>query len=110
MNLQSKYVRITSLSNDDIARERIEGICSGGSINLDGASAVRRSCTLNINVSDPEHPINDAYWGFNNKFKVEQGVKDEITNETLWHNMGVYIVNSYSRSESTSSLTISISG
>lgn len=110
MNLQSKYVRITSLSNDDIARERIEGICSGGSINLDGASAVRRSCTLSINVSDPEHPINDAYWGFNNKFKVEQGVKDEITNETRWYNMGVYIVNSYSRSESTSSLTISISG
>lgn len=110
MNLQSKYVRITSLSNDDIARERIEGICSGGSINLDGASAVRRSCTLSINVSDPGHPINDAYWGFNNKFKVEQGVKDEITNETRWYNMGVYIVNSYSRSESTNSLTISISG
>ena len=109
-NLQSKYVRIISLSNDDIERERIEGICSGGSINLDGASAVRRTCSLTINVADPTIPINDAYWGFNNKFKVEQGIKDEITDIIKWYSMGTYVVNSYSRSESVSSLTLSISG
>jgi hypothetical protein len=45
---------------------------TGGSINIDGASAVRRSCSLTMVAQDFNY--NDYYWGLNTKFKLEIGV------------------------------------
>jgi hypothetical protein len=42
------YARITSLRMDESPRENIEGRVTQGSINLDGASALRRSCSLTV--------------------------------------------------------------
>jgi hypothetical protein len=40
------YGRITALTFDEKPVERIEGKIISGSINVDGKSAVRRSCSL----------------------------------------------------------------
>jgi hypothetical protein len=45
---KTKYARITSLKFDETPIESIEGRVTGGSINLDGASALRRSCSLTM--------------------------------------------------------------
>ena len=42
------YARITSLKFDESPRESIEGRVTQGSINLDGDSAVRRTCSLTL--------------------------------------------------------------
>ena len=42
------YARITSLRMDESPREGIEGRVTQGSVNLDGASTLRRSCSLTI--------------------------------------------------------------
>ena len=42
------YIRIISLDNKNNPLEMLEGRATGGSVNLDGASAVRRSCSLSL--------------------------------------------------------------
>ena len=38
------WVRITLLDNNDNYLSALEGVATGGSINIDGTSAVRRTC------------------------------------------------------------------
>lgn len=107
------YIRITSLTNDDYPREEIIGRATGGSVNVDGASAIRRSCSLSMVALENDTIITDAYWCYNNKFKLEIGLKNTINlnyPEIIWFEMGVYVITSFSKSKSTNSLSVSISG
>ena len=42
------YARITALNFNELPIETIEGRITGGSINIDGASSVRRTCSLTM--------------------------------------------------------------
>lgn len=105
------FARITALTNDELPIEYIEGKVTGGSINVDGSSAVRRTCSLSMVAQDIN--INDFYWGFRNKFKLEIGLKNTINPiypEIIWFKMGMYVITSFSTSQSTNNYNISISG
>nr|DAF37629.1 MAG TPA: hypothetical protein [Caudoviricetes sp.] len=70
------YARVTALTQQEKPIEYIEGKITGGTINIDGASIIRRTCSLSIVAQDVN--INDFYWGVKNKFKLEIGLKNEI--------------------------------
>lgn len=108
-------VRISSLTFDEKFLDSIEGKATGGNINVDGQSSVRRTC--NLTLITEQLNINNALWGLNTKFKLEIGIKnpyyelvDNIYPEYLWFPQGVYLITSFSRSISANSNTISISG
>ena len=104
-------VKIIALSKDELPIETIEGRATGGSINIDGASAVRRTCSLTLVAQDVN--INDYYWGLKNKFKLEIGLKNNINPkypDIIWFKMGTYIITSFNTSQSVNSYTINISG
>lgn len=105
------YARITSLKFDESPIETIEGRVTGGSINIDGASALRRSCSLTIVAQDFDY--NDYYWGLNTKFKLEVGVQNYVDPQMpdiIWFKQGIYLITSFNTSRSTNNFTISISG
>lgn len=65
--------------------------------------------------------INEFYWGVKTKFKLEVGLKNELTNqykptesnvypEIVWFLQGVYIVTTFNTSITTNNCTISLSG
>jgi hypothetical protein len=66
------HARITALQFNESPIETIEGRVTQGSINIDGASAVRRTCSLTMVAQNFNY--NDYYWGLNTKFKLEIGV------------------------------------
>ena len=70
------YAKITALSMKELPIEAIEGKVTGGSVNIDGASAVRRTCSVSLIAN--EININNFYWGLNSKFKLEIGLKNLI--------------------------------
>jgi hypothetical protein len=70
------YARVTALTNNELPIEMIEGRITGGSINIDGTSAIRRTCSLSLVAQDIN--INEFYWGLNNKIKLEVGLKNFI--------------------------------
>ena len=107
------YIRITSLTNDEYPREQIEGRATGGSINIDGVSAVRRSCSLNMIALDEDVILTDNFWCYNNKFKLEVGLKNLVDKkypDIIWFDMGIYIITNFSKSKNTNNLSISLSG
>ena len=105
------YARITSLKFDESPIEMIEGRVTGGSINIDGASAVRRTCSLTMVAQDFDY--NSYYWGLNTKFKLQIGVQNLVDPEmpdVIWFDQGIYLISSFNTSHSTSNFTISING
>ena len=112
------YVKLTLLTINDYPRQYIEGQVTGGSINVDGTSAIRRSCSLNLVVTNKELDdatsyINDEYWSYNNKFKLEIGLKNLVDPkypDIIWFNQGTYIITSFNTSVSVNSLTVAIQG
>ena len=106
------YVRFIALNANEEPVERIEGRATSGSINVDGKSALRRTC--NITLVGEEMKITEFYWAIKSKFKVEIGILNEIDpdkyDKILWFNQGIFVINSFSKSLTNSGLTVSISG
>ena len=105
------WARITALSTDESPIEYIEGRVTGGSLNIDGNSALRRTCNLDMVAKDIN--INDFYWGLKNKFKLEIGLSNTINpqyDDIIWFKQGVFIITSFNTSLTTNNYTISISG
>ena len=105
------YARVTALTFQENPIEYIEGRVTGGSISIDGASAVRRTCSLTI--AAPEFNFNDYYWGLNTKFKLEIGVENHVDPkypEIIWFQQGIYLITSFNVSRNTTSFTITLQG
>ena len=112
-NNKTVYIRIIALNQEEIPVEQIEGKATGGNINIQGNSAVRRTCSITLTALNTEAEITDVYWAFKNKFKLEIGLKNEINSnypDIVWFKQGIFVVNNFSKSRSTTNLNISISG
>jgi len=105
------YVRLTALSWNELPIETIEGRATGGTINIDGSSAIRRTCNLSLVAQ--ELNINEFYWGIKSKFRLEIGLKntiDFIHDDIIWFNQGIYVFTSFNTTHGINNYTISISG
>lgn len=105
------YAKIIKLTFNEDPIEMIEGQVTGGSINIDGASALRRTCSLSLINNNSQY--SDFYCALNSKFKLEIGVENNVDSsypEIIWFNQGVYVVTSFSTSRSTNNCSISLSG
>lgn len=110
---KTTYARITALSLDELPLQQIEGQVSQGSVNIDGASSVRRTCSLTILAREDKFKLNDYYWGFNTKFKLEIGIENSINSnypDIIWFPQGIFIITSFSTARSTNNLTITLQG
>jgi hypothetical protein len=125
------YARITPLAfKTEEPGEGIEGKITSGSINVDGSSAVRRTCSLSL-VTETGVEINEIDWALKNKFKVEIGIENDLVSlsditslaenedfnmtykidgNTLWINQGIYAITSFSHSKTVNNMTIQIQG
>ena len=107
---RENFARIISLDFDENPLEQIEGRVTGGSVNIDGTSAVRRSCSLSMVAENLD--INNFYWGVKNKFKLEIGLSNKIDSnypDIIWFPLGTYVITSFSTSYTTNNYTIIIS-
>lgn len=105
------YARITSLLLDETPLEFIEGRITSGSVNVDGTSAVRRTCSLSM-VTDTVD-ISDYLWGLNTKFKLEVGLENNINKDypnIIWFKQGIFIITSFSTALSVNNCTINLQG
>ena len=105
------YARVIVLDFSERPLEQIEGRVTQGSINVDGTSAVRRTCSLSLIAEQLD--ISNFYWGLNNKFKLEVGLKNDISTlypDIIWFPQGLYVFTSLNISQDLSSFNVSISG
>lgn len=104
------YAKVIALDIDENPLEEIEGqVTNGGSINCDGASAVRRTCSFSITTNEVD--IHDFYWGYKTKIRVSIGLENHVDSkypDIIWFEQGVFVITSFSCQLSTSGYTISI--
>lgn len=109
--LREIYVRIISLTLDEHPIDEIQGRATAGSINIDGNSAVRRTCSLTLICDDLE--LRDYYWGLKTKFKLEIGMKNFVDSnyeDIIWFPQGIYLITSFSTTQNATGYTVNISG
>lgn len=105
------YARITALTMEEEPIEQIEGHITQGSVNIDGSSSVRRTCSLTLVAN--ELNIHEFYWGLRTKFMLETGISNTINPkypDIIWFNQGKYVLTSFNTSQTTSNYTISVQG
>lgn len=105
------YAKIILLTYDELPVYEIQGKITAGSVNIDGASAVRRTCSLTMVSKDVD--VNNTYWALKNKFKLEVGVENSIDSQypdIIWFKQGIFLFTSLNMNVSSSNFTISING
>lgn len=105
------YAKIILLNFDELPVQEIQGRISAGSVNVDGASAIRRTCSLTMITN--EEQIDNIYWGLKNKFKLEIGLENNINfdyPDIVWFKQGLFVITGLSESLNSSNHTINISG
>ena len=115
MHIKEQYAKITILNWNEDPIEEIQGIVTGGNLNIDGKSSMRRTCNLsvfvaedtNTNVTDIDH-----LFSLNKKMYLEIGYLN-ITNKykkykMLWFPQGLYVMINPSLSHSADGTNISL--
>lgn len=105
------FARIILLTWDEKPLEQIEGSITQGSINIDGRSAVRRTCSLTMLPWKKE--VRTYLWTLNSKFQLEIGLKNNIDPNypaIVWFKQGMFVLTSFNSSQTTNNFTISLQG
>lgn len=105
------YGRIIALNFNEEPLDCVEGRITQGSINVDGNSAIRRTCSLTLIAQNFKY--DDYYWGLHTKFRLEVGLKNDIEPkypEIIWFPQGIYLITTFNTSRTTNNFTIQISG
>lgn len=105
------FAKVIALDFEDNPIEEVQGIITQGSINIEGSSAVRRSCSLSIAAKEMD--IHEYYWGLKTKFQLFAGITNDINPEypdIIWFPQGTYVISSFNTSQGIGSYSISIQG
>lgn len=99
--------------------EYIEGRVTGGTGNIDGSSAVRRTCS-GISIVSNQTNIHEHSWALHTDIRIYIGVKNatienfltgsDSLDSVLYFDMGTYALSSFSLSQNVNSSNINISG
>lgn len=103
--LQTQHIKLTLLDWDENPIQEIQGIATSGTISLNGSSAIRRTCSLNMTVDEiAETAITSVknLISINKKLFLEIGIVNR-TNKypeypILWYPQGTFVFTSCSLS------------
>lgn len=116
LRIKEQFVKITLL---DFATERpvltLEGRSLGGTININGTSAMRRSANINVLTTSADNDLSivESKISINKKVEIEIGFKNTTTEWTdydkIWFPQGIYIIYNVNFTNSNmAALTISL--
>ena len=115
-HLKEQFVKITILDWEERPLQEIQGIVTGGNLNLDGNSNVRRTVNLSCYI-DKEENANitslDNLFSINKKMYLEIGYINETDQytkyEKIWFPQGTFIMIAPSLSNSTGGASLQVS-
>ena len=117
LNLREHYAKLVLLSWDEKPIREIEGIATGGSLSVNGSSAVRRTISLQMlaNANNSKLDNLDNQIAIDKKVRVFIGLKNPFRSyqqygKIVWFPQGTFILSSANVSRSTTGWSISITG
>lgn len=117
-HLLEQFVKITVLDWLERPIQEVQGIVTGGSLNLAGNSSIRRTCNLSVYVEDNANYLNvlnvDNLFSLNKKFYLEIGYLNNTDKypeyDIIWFPQGLFVITGCSIAHSTSGVSISLQG
>ena len=115
-HLKEQYVKIAVLDWLERPIQEVQGVVTGGNINLDGSSNVRRTLNLSCYIDKKENSSItslDNLFSINKKMYLEIGYKNN-TNEynqypIIWFPQGIFVMINPSLSNSTTGISLQVS-
>ena len=111
----SEYIKIIILNWKEEPIQEVQGKVTGGNLNIDGQSAMRRTSNLSVafNVTDKTNITNtDNLFSINKKVFIEKGISNKTNQYTdypiIWFPMGLYTITNCSLSHSSSDISLSL--
>lgn len=101
------YVKIILLNLEGDPIKEIDGQISGGSINVDGKSCVRRTCNLDFITNENVDVM------LQTRFSVSLGLQNKIDKryeDIIWFPQGVYVTTAFSSTYNQQGYSIKITG
>lgn len=113
--IKEQHVKVELLDFKENPITEIQGKCSTGSLNIDGNSSMRRTCTFTMIVDESTFDLTnvDSLISINKKIKLYAGYTNFMEEykhygEIVWFPLGTYVIVAPSISHSTSGATINI--
>lgn len=115
---KTTHVKLTLLNFQEEPIREIVGMASGnGTLNVNGASATRRTISFSMLAYENTNNLTDLdnLISVNKKIQVKIGLENPLTQyadygKIIWFDLGIYIISQASLSLATQSCTINISG
>lgn len=113
--LPEQFVKITILNLNEKPLKEIQGRVTGGSLNLDGKSSVRRTGNISVFVDERTNDLTDIshLFAINKKVKIEVGFLNQTefykNYKMLWFPLGTFVISNPSISHSKTGTSISLS-
>ena len=114
--IQEQFAKITVLDWLERPIKEVQGIVTGGSLNLNGSSAMRRTANFSVYIENEEGANIteiDNMFSLNKKISLEIGYLNIYNKykeyDIIWFPLGVFIIGNPSISHSTSGVTLSLS-
>lgn len=116
MTEKEQYIKIIVLDKDEKELEEIQGyVTSGGTLNINGDSSVRRTCTINMIADDKYRNLMDTsnLLSINKRIKIQLGFANRTNKytdeEIIWFPLGIFIIMKPNISKATNGVSISLS-
>ena len=107
IKIRDQFIKIIILNWAEQPIEEIQGRATGGSINLNGNSSIRRTANINILIDSDNADITNVKnsLSISKKVKLEIGLKNYSNQYTeypiVWYPLGVYVISNVQISHST---------
>ena len=113
MPIREKFVKLEVLNWAEEPIGEIQGVLTGGSINIDGNSTVRRTCNCSFIVTD-DYKI-EEFIQLNSKFRLFIGLKNKLpfpikeqAEDIIWFKQGMYVFINASFQKNNNGTSVSI--
>lgn len=110
-SIRKQYVKVMILDFNLKPIMELQGYTNGGSYNITNNSAVRRSCSVSMTLTDDRLlPNSNSYFWVDRKFQLYMGIEDNVSGEIIWYNQGIYVIKSPSINIQIGNKTLQIAG
>ena len=106
-----RFIKVNLLNYDWQIVDSLESDVFDGSITIDATSDLRRSCNISIVVKDKTFTVGEGerIW-LNRYIQIFIGEENPRTKNTVWWNMGIFLINNPQRSFDVETNTLIIDG
>lgn len=109
--IQNKHIKINLLNFQLSPVDELSGNCIGGSINVDANADIRRTCNIEMVVTDSSFAVESGSKIWLDKYiQILVGIDSFITGETEWFNQGIFIIDAPSYTYDAITHTLSFGG